>query len=110
MNRTVQSSFRKLRRILRCVKSKLNRPAHSSGDGIRSTVHKTSMSAHLAPAELSPKRQSVVDAAARLFMAHGYGQVSMDAVAREAGVSKATLYAYFTSKDQLFASIIGGAC
>ena len=58
----------------------------------------------------SPKRQLVLDAAASLFMAHGYGAVSMDAVARAAGVSKATLYAHFSSKDQLFATIIGDAC
>jgi TetR/AcrR family transcriptional repressor of mexJK operon len=58
----------------------------------------------------SPKRQAVLDAAAALFMAQGYETVSMDAVARAAGVSKATLYAYFTSKDQLFATIIGEAC
>jgi AcrR family transcriptional regulator len=31
-------------------------------------------------------------------------------VAREAGVSKATLYAHFTSKEQLFAEMIGVAC
>ncbi len=58
----------------------------------------------------SPKRQQIVEAAVTLFMAHGYGSVSMDAVARSAGVSKATLYAYFTSKDALFATIIGDAC
>jgi TetR/AcrR family transcriptional repressor of mexJK operon len=58
----------------------------------------------------SPKRQAVLDAAATLFMAQGYGAVSMDAIAREAGVSKATLYAHFASKDQLFATIIGEAC
>ena len=58
----------------------------------------------------SPKRQLVLDAAADLFMAQGYGAVSMDAIARAAGVSKATLYAYFSSKDQLFATIIGEAC
>ena len=52
----------------------------------------------------------MLDAAASLFMAHGYGAVSMDAVARAAGVSKATLYAHFSSKDQLFATIIGEAC
>jgi TetR/AcrR family transcriptional repressor of mexJK operon len=43
-------------------------------------------------------------------MAQGYGAVSMDAVARAAGVSKATLYAYFSSKDQLFATIVSEAC
>jgi TetR/AcrR family transcriptional repressor of mexJK operon len=58
----------------------------------------------------SPKRHAVLEAAATLFMAHGYGAVSMDAVAREAGVSKATLYAHFASKNQLFATIIGEAC
>jgi TetR/AcrR family transcriptional repressor of mexJK operon len=58
----------------------------------------------------SPKRQAVLDAAATLFMAQGYGAVSMDSIAREAGVSKATLYAHFASKDQLFATIIGEAC
>jgi TetR/AcrR family transcriptional repressor of mexJK operon len=58
----------------------------------------------------SPKRQAVLDAAATLFMAQGYGAVSMDAIAKEAGVSKATLYAHFASKDQLFATIIGEAC
>lgn len=62
--------------------------------------------------DASPKRRQVVDAASDLFLAHGYGAVSMDAVARTAGVSKATLYAYFASKDQLFATIIGerGLC
>jgi TetR/AcrR family transcriptional repressor of mexJK operon len=58
----------------------------------------------------SPKRQLVLDAAGELFMAQGYGAVSMDAVARAAGVSKATLYAHFSSKDRLFATIIGEAC
>ncbi len=56
------------------------------------------------------KRRQVVEAAARLFMAQGYGATSMDAVAREAGVSKATVYAYFPGKDALFAAIVGEAC
>ncbi len=59
-----------------------------------------------AATECSPKRLQVLDAAEKLFLAYGYGAVSMDAVARSAGVSKATLYAHFTSKDQLFAMIV----
>lgn len=58
----------------------------------------------------SPKHQQILDAAQALFIAHGYGAVSMDAIARAAGVSKATLYAHFGSKDQLFATIIREAC
>ena len=56
--------------------------------------------------ETSPKRRQIVLAAEALFLAQGYGAVSMDAVARRAGVSKATLYAHFVSKDGLFASIV----
>ena len=58
----------------------------------------------------SPKHQQILDAAADLFIVHGYGAVSMDAIARAAGVSKATLYSHFGSKDQLFATIIREAC
>lgn len=60
--------------------------------------------------EASPKRRMVLEAAAELFMAQGYAGVSMDLVARRAGVSKATLYAHFASKDALFASIVDEAC
>jgi TetR/AcrR family transcriptional repressor of mexJK operon len=63
-----------------------------------------------ATTELPPKRRQMLEAAAELFIAHGYEKVSMDAVARAAGVSKATVYAHFTSKDMLFASMVGEAC
>jgi len=52
------------------------------------------------------KRQAVLVAAARLFREHGYADASMDAVAERAGVSKATLYAYFPGKHELFAAVI----
>jgi TetR/AcrR family transcriptional repressor of mexJK operon len=58
------------------------------------------------PNETSPKRLLVLRAAESLFLSQGYGAVSMDAVARAAGVSKATLYAHFPSKDVLFATIV----
>jgi TetR/AcrR family transcriptional regulator, mexJK operon transcriptional repressor len=58
----------------------------------------------------NPKRRAVMAAAADLFMLDGYAAVSMDAVARAAGVSKATLYAYFTGKEALFEAIASSAC
>ena len=58
----------------------------------------------------SPKARAILDAAAELFITQGYGAVSMDAVAKRAGVSKATLYAHFGAKDRLFAAIIQNAC
>ena len=58
----------------------------------------------------SPKRHAILAAAGDLFVVQGYGAVSMDAIARAASVSKATLYAHFASKDVLFATIIREAC
>ena len=58
----------------------------------------------------SPKRRAILSAATDLFEARGYGAVSMDAIARAAEVSKATLYAHFESKDRLFATIVRCGC
>lgn len=48
----------------------------------------------------------ILDAARALFLRDGYAATSTDAVAREAGVSKATLYARFRSKDELFVAVV----
>jgi TetR/AcrR family transcriptional repressor of mexJK operon len=97
------------------VKKKLNRSVQSEVDATRPWDHVPAMAETVttAPAEAaepSRKQRQILDAAAALFMAHGYGPVSMDAIARAAGVSKATLYAHFASKDRLFATIVGDAC
>lgn len=48
----------------------------------------------------------ILDAARELFLRNGFGSTSMDAVARTAGVSKATVYAHYDSKDALFAATV----
>lgn len=53
------------------------------------------------------KRDAIVEAARTLFCAEGYPGTSMDAVAAAAGVSKATLYAHFASKADLYREIVG---
>jgi len=52
------------------------------------------------------RRTLYLDVAFRLFAEHGYNGVSMDRLVAEAGGSKATLYRYFSSKEQLFEAII----
>ncbi|HTZ35890.1 MAG TPA: TetR/AcrR family transcriptional regulator [Stellaceae bacterium] len=52
------------------------------------------------------KAESILAAAQRSFLASGFGAVTMDAIAREAGASKATLYAYFASKEELFGAVV----
>jgi TetR/AcrR family transcriptional regulator, mexJK operon transcriptional repressor len=56
------------------------------------------------------KVESVLAAAKRSFLESGFGAVSMDTIAREAGVSKATVYAHFAGKEELFGAVIGGEC
>jgi AcrR family transcriptional regulator len=56
---------------------------------------------HLETRPPSDHQQRVLQAACSLFLRDGY-RVSMGAVAREAGVSKQTVYAHFDNKDNLF--------
>jgi len=49
----------------------------------------------------------ILTAARELFLSQGYGNTSMDAVAKHAGVSKSTLYAHFENKEQLFGAVVG---
>ncbi len=52
------------------------------------------------------KRRQILEAATRLFLRDGFGPTTMDAIAREAGVSKATVYAHAKNKQDLFAGIV----
>src|SRR5215470_16336540 len=54
----------------------------------------------------SQKAQEILRAARKVFIAKGFEATSMDAVAKSAGVSKATVYAHFKSKSELFAAIV----
>jgi len=58
----------------------------------------------------SAKREEIVAAATRLFLDNGYELTSMEAVAREAGVSKLTIYSHFADKSELFQAIIQYRC
>ena len=56
------------------------------------------------------KRAAVLEAAKRMFTAHGFDGVSMDQIAAEAGVSKLTVYSHFGDKDSLFAEAVRAHC
>jgi TetR/AcrR family transcriptional repressor of mexJK operon len=58
----------------------------------------------------SGKADRILDAAGQVFVDQGYEAASMDEISRVAGVSKATVYAHFTSKEQLFASVVRTEC
>src|SRR5271166_35545 len=52
------------------------------------------------------KRRQIMDGARTVFLSAGFDGASMNDIARSAAVSKGTLYAYFSSKDELFEAII----
>ena len=68
-------------------------------------------------AETDPKaevmarsRARLVKAAREAFLSSGYGESSVNRIAREAGVSIKTLYRHFGSKDELFGAVVAGLC
>jgi AcrR family transcriptional regulator len=50
--------------------------------------------------------QELLAAALDLFVERGYAATRLDDVAAQAGVSKGTLYLYFTNKEELFKAVI----
>jgi AcrR family transcriptional regulator len=54
----------------------------------------------------SAKRRDILDGARRVFFDKGFDGASMDEVAKTASVSKATIYVYFTNKEELFAALV----
>ena len=50
--------------------------------------------------------QELLDAALDLFVERGYASTRLEDVARRAGVSKGTLYLYFTNKEELFKAVV----
>ena len=48
------------------------------------------------------RRQAILMSAIEVFQAAGYEQASMSEIADRLGYSKATLYSYFSSKEELF--------
>jgi len=56
------------------------------------------------------KRRQIIEGARAVFLAQGFDGASMGEIARQAGVSKGTLYVYFDSKEALFEAIVEEEC
>jgi TetR/AcrR family transcriptional regulator, mexJK operon transcriptional repressor len=52
------------------------------------------------------KRKQILAAARRLFLEHGFKETTTDALAREGGISKQTLYRYYPTKESLLAGVL----
>jgi AcrR family transcriptional regulator len=56
------------------------------------------------------RRAAILDIALAAFLADGYAATSMSTIAQRVGGSKATLYNYFSSKEELFAAVLANKC
>lgn len=52
------------------------------------------------------KRAEIVQVASRMFLEQGYAATTMSAIADTLGGSKATLWAHFSSKEDVFAAVL----
>jgi TetR/AcrR family transcriptional regulator len=56
--------------------------------------------------EKQQRHDDIVDAAERVFFRKGWEEATMEDVAAEAELAKATLYLYFKSKEDLYAAVL----
>jgi len=56
--------------------------------------------------EKEQRRTEILDTAERLFFSRGYDDVSMDEIANEVELNKATIYLYFRNKEALLSAIV----
>lgn len=69
-------------------------------------MHGPGVGSHL---PIDPKRQAIIRHARKAFVSAGYAATRIEPIAREAGVSTATLYSLFDGKAQLFSAVIDDA-
>ena len=62
--------------------------------------------ARFAKRQQTKKEQEVLEVASAYFLSHGYKGTSINAMARDSGISKESIYRYFSSKKELFEAVI----
>jgi AcrR family transcriptional regulator len=58
------------------------------------------------PKLLDNPRPTLLDAAERLMVRHGYRRMTVDDLAREAGIGKGTVYLHFDSKEEVALAVV----
>src|SRR5688572_24572365 len=58
------------------------------------------------PEQAAALREAFLAAALKSFLEHGYAATSIEAIARDAGVAKITIYRQFENKEALFREVV----
>ena len=56
--------------------------------------------------EKTEQRQRILAKTAELFMRYGIRSITMDEIATQLGISKKTIYQFFTDKDEMVEAVI----
>jgi AcrR family transcriptional regulator len=70
----------------------------------------SAVASRLPKADRDERRETILQIAHAAFLEDGYAATSMSSIAAKVGGSKATLYNYFSSKEELFSAVIAERC
>jgi len=70
----------------------------------------SAVASRLPRSDRDERRENILQIAHAAFLEDGYAATSMSSIAAKVGGSKATLYNYFSSKEELFAAVIEERC
>jgi AcrR family transcriptional regulator len=76
---------------------------------VTAILHEQRRSARKAKGDGHLRRAEILEAAERIFVAHGYEAATIRKIADEVGVSSTALYMHFRDKDQILLEICSGA-
>ncbi len=69
-------------------------------------MNRQQATARHAEGQQTKKELEILNVASDYFLAHGYQGTSINAMARDSGISKESIYRYFSSKKDLFEAVI----
>jgi len=58
------------------------------------------------PEQIDQRRQQILHAAEELFTSSDYNSVSLNGIARQAGMAKSNIYNYFQTREEIFLTLI----
>ena len=70
----------------------------------------SAVASRLPRSDRDERRENILQIAHAAFLEDGYAATSMSSIAIKVGGSKATLYNYFSSKEELFSAVIAERC